>query len=1039
MFVVRREEGDRDARIEQMLNEALRLVSRRPQEALTLARQGAQPGLLAQALYVQGQCLLTLGYLTTAQEQFTAAQERFTALNDSLAASICRREVGVSAFFLGQLNAAHEQLLTSLTSFTYLGQSLEQSICLRWLAQLENFRHDTSAAQRYLDAAQALLATLDDPAEQAHCSFIQGLIAARRNDRLKALELFAAAAEWFSAQGQDVLLGRVYCEQGYALLDQEQFAEARAVAQQALTIFRRHGLIHRVGVAVELLALVATYTSQFVMAHELLAEAQQVYEQANMQVMRLQALLHRANLDYYLEAWSAAREAYDRVLSGCREHGAAHLALQAESNLGLIAWKQGHYDEALARSYAALEQAQLLERPDDAARCHRQLGEIYSAVNAVPQAMTHFAEALRALATFEKPFSRARAQTEYAELFCRLKQFDQAAELLISARSAFPDREVFAADCDRLLARVALARGDLDHAARLLAACAEVYAAHHMPLALAKITQLEGDLAQMRGDRRQAARRYQTVVQQLEASAPAEAAAATAALAQLAEQAGRTREALTWLKRTVRLLQQARARVPSEHLAASLSQSYIAQLDAALRLAIQQQSWTDALALAEDGRAQVVLAWVDGQRRSEPATGATLELSSRRLAIQRKIEALQAEQDGAVAADGDDLQALAQLQRDYDEALALWRRFDSLVVPHTPQPFDWEACRRQFDRFGQPWQALVYYLSDDHLIGWRCTSRGVQCWERQLTSYDRWALEVCAQPDQASREYAYERPAATLYSSSPLADPLKRLAELLLPNDLEQSLTPDTLLIIALAGPLHTLPFAVLPLQGQPLIAHATLLVTPSLHLLHALSARPVAAGQQALGIGIASHAARSPLPTACIEAALVTADDRQAILRCNAEATVGWLRQLSADARLRQFALIHFATHAWSDQRSGAQAGIALADGDLLVSDIARLDLDADLVALSMCESGVGKYYAGEEILGLSFALLQAGARAVVASLWQLDDRAALDMMQRFYSARTRGLAGPWALAAAQREAWQAGLLPYAWASYVWIGKPAG
>lgn len=1043
MFDIHVPEGDPEPPIEQMLDQALYLIPRQPQGAWSLAQavlelvlQSQQPALIARTYYVQGQCLLILGDLSTAQAHFDRAKEQFAALHDSLSVTMCQRELGVTTFFLGQLTTAREHLLAALAVFTEREHVLEECITLRWLAQLESFCHDTRAALRYLGQAQGLLTLLDAPSETAACLFIEGMIATRRNDYLKALDRFALAAEWFREHGEEVSLGRVYCEQGYVLLAQENFVEAQTVAQQALAIFQRHGLIHRVAIASELAGIIATYTNEFVVAHKRLTEAQQAYALANMQVMSLQALLHQANLNYYLEAWSTAKAAYEQVLIGCRKYGAAYLALVAESNLGLIAWKQGHYDEALARSYAALEQASLLERPDNAARCHRQLGEIYSSVNDVPQAMVHFTEALRSLTTFEKPISRARAQTEYADFFCRLKQFDQAEDLLLSARSVLPDQEVFAADCDRLLAQVALARGDLDRAAALLTRCTQVYHAAHMPLAVARTMQIEGSLALARGNIDQAVQLYQTVFQRLSTPAPLEAAEAAEALAQLAEQAGANQEALEWLRQAVRLLQHARARVPSEYLAASLLQNYTAQLRSALRLALQERSWTDALSLAEDGRAQVVLAWVDGQRRSEPVEGAALELSSRRLELQRKIETFQNEPSDAI--DGDHLQTLVQLQRDYDEALALWRRFDSVVVPRTPQPFDWETCRAQFDRFGQPWQALTYWLDGDHLIIWHCTSTGVRAYEQRLTPADHWALEVCALADPANREYAFDRPTETLYSTSPIAEPLKRLAKLLLPPDLAAGLTPDTLLITVLSGPLHTLPFAVLPLNSQPLLAHATLLVTPSLHLLCALSSRSTSPSQQALGIGITQHATRIALPSACDEATLAVASYQEATLRCDADATVGWLRQLSATERLRQFDLIHFATHAWSDQRSGAQAGIALADGDLLVSDIAQLDLNANLVVLSMCESGVGKYYAGEEILGLTFALLQAGAQALVASLWELEDAAALEMMEFFYAVRSRGLSGPWSLAVAQREAWQAGYSPFVWASYVWIGKPA-
>src|SRR5262249_13836673 len=86
-------------------------------------------------------------------------------------------------------------------------------------------------------------------------------------------------------------------------------------------------------------------------------------------------------------------------------------------------------------------------------------------------------------------------------------------------------------------------------------------------------------------------------------------------------------------------------------------------------------------------------------------------------------------------------------------------------------------------------------------------------------------------------------------------------------------------------------------------------------------------------------------------------------------------------------------------DPLKQAQAGKKVYDGKLDVQEI--LDtwrLDADLVTLSACETGVGQEGGGEGLLGFSQALLSRGARSLVVSLWQVDDTATALLMQRFY-----------------------------------------
>src|SRR5262249_34185084 len=103
--------------------------------------------------------------------------------------------------------------------------------------------------------------------------------------------------------------------------------------------------------------------------------------------------------------------------------------------------------------------------------------------------------------------------------------------------------------------------------------------------------------------------------------------------------------------------------------------------------------------------------------------------------------------------------------------------------------------------------------------------------------------------------------------------------------------------------------------------------------------------------------------------------------------------------------------------------------DGEVSDEQIARTwDLDADLVVLSACESGLGKQAGGEGFLGFAQPLLTRGARSLVLSLWKVDDRATALLMARFYQnllGKRPGLERPLGKAKALNEAkrWLRGL----------------
>ncbi len=85
------------------------------------------------------------------------------------------------------------------------------------------------------------------------------------------------------------------------------------------------------------------------------------------------------------------------------------------------------------------------------------------------------------------------------------------------------------------------------------------------------------------------------------------------------------------------------------------------------------------------------------------------------------------------------------------------------------------------------------------------------------------------------------------------------------------------------------------------------------------------------------------------------------------------------------------------------------------------RLDMDADLVVLSACQTGTGTPVGGDELLGLGRVLVAAGARAAIVTLWPVDDACTAVLMARFHAARARGL--PSAEALQQTQQWMRGL----------------
>ncbi len=109
-----------------------------------------------------------------------------------------------------------------------------------------------------------------------------------------------------------------------------------------------------------------------------------------------------------------------------------------------------------------------------------------------------------------------------------------------------------------------------------------------------------------------------------------------------------------------------------------------------------------------------------------------------------------------------------------------------------------------------------------------------------------------------------------------------------------------------------------------------------------------------------------------------------------------------------------------------------------LQVRQIRNLHLDARLVTLSACDTGVGPV--GEEgVDNIVNAFIEAGADSVVSTLWELEDHSTEHLMAEFYARLGKGESKGEALRGAQRELIKEGVKPYYWASFELVGDPNG
>ncbi|MBA2735603.1 MAG: CHAT domain-containing protein, partial [Pyrinomonadaceae bacterium] len=135
-------------------------------------------------------------------------------------------------------------------------------------------------------------------------------------------------------------------------------------------------------------------------------------------------------------------------------------------------------------------------------------------------------------------------------------------------------------------------------------------------------------------------------------------------------------------------------------------------------------------------------------------------------------------------------------------------------------------------------------------------------------------------------------------------------------------------------------------------------------------------------------------------------------------------------------FDVLHLACHGQFRAENPLFSSLHLADGWITVRDICSQKLQADLVTLSACETGLNKIFAGDEILGLARGFLSAGANSLVLSLWTVSDEATTELMKDFYENLQRGASVSASLRLAQVNFIKRNSHPYFWSPFALIGR---
>lgn len=947
------------------------------QQALIIARSLSLKKAEADALSGIGAVYIKTGRLQQAIEYFNQTLPLFRAIGDKAGEAKMIVAIGTVYVNTGQLQQALEYFNRALPLFRAIGNKAEEVRMLIGIGEISKQSGQKQQALENFTQVLSILRSTGDRSGEAKMLVAIGAIYADTQQKQQALQYFNQALPLFRSVGNKAGEAASLAGIGAVYADTGRWQQALQYFNQASSLFKATG--DQAGQATVLNAIGSTYNS--------LGEWQQA-------------------LEYFNQALPLFKAMGDQA-------GQAHTL----SGIGEVYADSGQMQQALEYFNQALPLFKATGNQAGEAAMLNGIGKYYFGTGQLKQALQYFNQALSLFKATGDQAGEANTLSNIALVYIPSGQFQQAREYL---NEALP------------------------------------------------ILQSVGDRA---GE-----------------------ANILVGFAFLEDSQGNLQSALTHIEAAIKILETLRSEIISPQLRTSYFASkqdfYRIHVNLLMQLHKQQPSQgynARALHASERARARALLELLN-EANADIRQGVDPKLLEQERSLQQQLSALEKRRIQVLSGSHTPEQA-TDLEREYTTLLNQYQQVQDQIRLTSPryaaltQPKPLTLAEIQQQVLDENTLLLEYSLGTNRSYLWAVTKNGMNSYElpkaaeiEQLVSQLRPLLTDTTKKYNIIRE--------------DLAQISTKLSQMLLGPVAEQ--LGQKRLVIVSDGALQYIPFAALPV---PQSASSAATTAPPLLMNHEIVNLPSAS---TLAVLRRENRGRNPAPKtiAILADPVYSKDDsrlktpstisslqspsleQSALTRSAAETGVTFRRlentRLEAEAilklvpadqslaafdfaanlsnatssQLAQYRIVHFGTHGLLNSETPALSGVVLSlvnekgeteNGFLRLQEIFNLDLPADLVVLSACQTGLGKEIQGEGLVGLTRGFMYAGAPRVVVSLWNVDDQATALLMSEFYRGiLEKQLSPPVALRQAQQalmqqEQYQA---PYYWAAFTLQGE---
>jgi CHAT domain-containing protein len=927
------------------------------------------------------------------------------------------------------------------TRFLARHKSLYQEQALRQLNEIvrAKLRSDTRHAVALVESAIAIAQKLrnQEALGRALRSKANGLMIVGENQ--KALEFHAQALQVFRKIRNEEEEARTLIPSIQPLILLGQYEKAFAAAKKAEDIFRRLGDQQR-------LAHVQINVGNIYHRQDRFEEGLECYERAYDALLPLHdseglavAMYNIAVCLITLNDFPRALASYQRAREMCVQHGMTLLVTQSDYNIAYLYYLRGEYGRAIEMLRATREEC---EKNGDAyvmALCYLDLSEIYLELNLSAEAMETAHEGYVRFQKLGMGYEEAKCQANEAMALSQLGKAVRSLELFAEARPKFVREKnlVWPWLIDLYQAVVLYNEGRWFEARRLCAGAAAFFDTSFLPgkavlchLLLARLSMRTEDRAAARSECARALERLASL------EAPVLRYQAEFLMGRIQQSSEDPSGAYDSYQRARSALETLRSSLHGEELKIAFMKNRLEVYECLVDLCMSGNENGDSRAeafgymelaksrslaelLVQHGHVlPVAEAGQSGLVRRVREMREELNWYYRRIELEQlrsedpsaqRIEKLQKE---ALARENELLRALRDLPASQPgasansaSAIASLKDVRECLPPETAL-IEYFGIKDQF-------VAAVVTHNDLEIIPVTPITRVVNLLRMLHLQISKFRLG-------AEYVQTFEKPLLNATQSH-----LAQLYDEVFAG-LRGALRAKHVIIVP-HGILHYLPFHALHDGTGYLIDSFTVSYAPSASIFALCQRKPPLVRGGSLVLGIPD--CRAPLILEEVKSVAETLPGAELII--GTEANEEKLREKGSQSRL-----IHIATHGNFRQDNPMFSGIRLGDAYLNLYDLYQLKLQAELVTLSGCATGMNVVSPGDELLGLIRGLLFAGAQSLLLSLWDVHDRSTAEFMAAFYRRLRDGETKAVALQGAMQELRSRYPHPYYWAPFALIGK---